>query len=191
MKSWRTLVFGIFLGLAAGAVVWLVSQPPRSSAIELLPAPTPGPILVQVDGAVSQPGVYELPLDSRVREAVQAAGGLRQDANPSAVNFAARVKDGEKLVIPYAGTSATPEGTHTGSEKSKPVTEGTPAGPINLNSATLEELERLPGIGATRAQDIIQYREAHNGFQTIDEIQEVPGIGPATFERLKSYITVD
>lgn len=191
MKNGFQILLGIVIGMIVSAAIFLVISPPRGKAIELLPAPTQAPIVVHVDGAVANPGVYTLARDSRVQDAINAAGGVSPQANLDTLNLAARLKDGDKLLILAQGTAMppnlTPEPT---ARKSKTIATGTTSGPINLNTATLEELQTLPGIGETRAQDIIDYRQAHNGFKAIDEIQNISGIGTATFEKLKEHITV-
>ncbi len=192
MKSWHHTLLGLFIGMVATAVLFLVTAPPRGASVELLPAPTPAPIMVHIDGAVQHPGVYALPRDSRMQEAIQAAGGLNQQANQNAVNLAARLKDGDKLTIPAAGTQiALPPASQPTTSKAKSSPQATPSAPVNINTATLEELQTLPGIGATRAQQIIDYRQAHSGFKSIDELQNITGIGPATFEKLKDMVTVN
>ncbi len=192
MKSLHHTLLGLFIGMVATAVLFLVTAPPRGASVELIPAPTPAPIMIDIDGAVQHPGVYALPRDSRVQEAIQAAGGLSQQANQSAVNLATRLKDGDKLTIPAAGTQvALPQSSESTPVKAKSSAQATPGAPVNINTATLEELQTLPGIGATRAQQIIDYRQANGGFKSIDELQNVTGIGPATYEKLKDWITVD
>jgi competence protein ComEA len=187
MNKWLQTLFGVLVGLFLAAVIYLVAAPPRGSSIELLPPPTVAPILVQVDGAVKTPGIYSLARESRVNAAIDAAGGFTQNANKAAMNLAARVKDGEKVVVPVVGTPLplllTPE---VRNEKTIPAATQ----PVNLNTATLDDLQTLPGIGPSKAQKILDYREAHQGFKTIEEIQEVQGIGAATFEKLKEFITV-
>ena len=193
MKNGFQILLGIVIGMIVSAAIFLVISPPRGKAIELLPAPTAAPILVHVDGAVANPGVYTLARDSRVQDAVKAAGGFSSQANLEIVNLAARLKDGDKLLILAQGTAVPPNLTsepESTARKSKAIATSTPSGPVNLNTATLEELQTLPGIGETRAEDIIKYRQAHNGFKAIEEIQNISGIGPATFEKLKEHITV-
>jgi competence protein ComEA len=198
MKNWQLMLLALFIGMLSTAVLFLVASPPRGTSIELLPAPTPAPMMVHVSGAVVQPGVYALPRDSRVVDAVQAAGGFSAQADEGAVNMAARLKDGDKLVIPAIGAlppaAGAPEQPPSGESspgRSSSIPESTSGGLVNINTASLEELQTLPGIGATRAQDIIDYRQAHGGFTTIEDLQNVTGIGTATFERLKDLITVN
>ena len=187
MKNWLNTLLIALLGIAASAIVFLIVTPPRGEPVELLPAPTPAPILVHIVGAVGQPGVYPLPRESRVQDAIQAAGGFAEDADQKAVNLAVRLKDGEKITVPGVGDPVTPEPVTPESSRSGSI----PVGPVDLNSATLEELQTLPGIGETKAKAIIQYREQNNGFDSIQELQEVNGIGPATFENLKELVTVN
>ncbi len=203
MKKWLHPLLWIMLGMVASAAIFLISSPPRGKPVELLPAPTAAPILIHVDGAVKSPGVYGLPRDSRLQDAINEAGGFTDQANQGAVNLATRLKDGDKVHIPTLSTPSAPEpvvssdGEPTAAPSGKTrsgaanAATATPSGPVNINTATLEELQTLTGIGPTRAQDIIDYREAHGGFKTIEEIQNVKGIGPATFEKLKDRITVN
>lgn len=196
----RTLLV-LLCGMALSAILFLVTAPPRGTGIALAPTSSPAPIMVQVEGAVVQPGLYGLPKDSRVADAVQSAGGLGPQANRDAVNMATRLKDGEKLVIPALGAPTAPVPTQPsraseidpngGTLGSESGSKNRPSQPVNLNTATLEELDALPGIGPTRAEQIIAYREQHGGFKTIEELQEVSGIGPATFEQLKAYISIE
>lgn len=189
MKNWHQTLLGIFVGVILSAAFFLIASAPRGAAVELMPAPTPAPILIHVDGAVRNPGVYPLEQGSRVRDAVLAAGGLGDKANSSVLNLAAGLKDGDKLHIPAIGTPLAPVTAATGTEhETEP--DGS-IGPVNINTADEETLSTLPGIGTTRAQQIIAYREQHGGFKTIEEILEISGIGPASFERLKELITVE
>jgi competence protein ComEA len=186
MKSWQNILLGIFVGIILSSAIYLIASPPRGTTVELLPAPTAGPLMIHVDGSVQQPGVYPLSRGSRVQDALLAAGGMTGEANTAAVNLAAPLRDGEKLHIPAQGTPFAPRAPAYEEETAQPNL----VGPVNLNSASLEALENLPGIGPTRASQIIAYREQNGGFQSIEEIMEVSGIGPASFERLKDWITV-
>jgi len=191
------LAFGLVVGLMGAGLIFLAAGRPRGSAVQLLPPPTPAPILVHVSGGVVNPGVYTLPLDSRVQDAVQAAGGLAPEAIGSSLNLAARVKDGEQLIIPTLRPTALPvpstaRAESGGTRFQAPLETEQPAqaGKININFASLEELDTLPGIGPVTAQKIIDYRQANGPFQTPEAIMDVSGIGPATFERIKDLITV-
>jgi competence protein ComEA len=199
MKTWHSILYGsllgVFISIIFAAGIYLASRQPQGNPIELLPAPTPSPLMVQVAGQVQAPGLYSLPRGSRMQDAIQAAGGLTNQADQAAVNLAARLKDGEKVVVPAVGAlSSVPKPVESSSEGSQPGSQNNPESvsfPIDLNLATLEELDALPGIGPTRAQDILRYREEHGGFKTVEELKEIPGIGDATFDRLKEYITVE
>jgi competence protein ComEA len=169
-----------------------VSSQPRGEPITLSPPPTPLPVVVHVSGAVADPGVYTQPPGSRVKDAIEAAGGLSPDANIQGLNLAALLQDGDLIWIP-----ALPKANPTTSNPDKTPGEGqapisTPAstGLININTATLEELDTLPGIGPVKAQSIIDHRNKHGPFNSIEAIQDVVGIGPVTYEGLKELITV-
>lgn len=177
---------GVLAGFAlAGALIY-VSRSPTGDPVPLLPAPTESPLVVQVVGAVPRPGVYEFPEGARIRDAIDAAGGLLTDAEVEALNLAEPLADGQKLVIPFASDAGgTPAPTLA-------AATGTPAATelVNINTATLAQLDSLPGIGPTTAQKIIDYRTTNGPFARIEDIQNVSGIGPSTFEKLKLLITV-
>ncbi len=206
-KGLLLIAFGFFCGLLGAGILFLASQPPRGSAIRLLPPPTASLWVVQVSGAVVQPGVYELPAGRRVQDAVRAAGGFTSDASTTAVNLAALIKDGENIVIPANPPTPAvviPRATSTSQPAARgenppltpaplPTTQEQPAttpdGLININTASLEELDRLPEIGPVMAQRIIDYRTTNGPFAAIEDIMNVQGIGPATFEKIKTLIT--
>ena len=147
-----------------------------------LPTPAPPSIVVDVGGRVRRPGLVTLPLGSRVADALRAAGGALRQRDLLSVNLAAKVSDGELLLVgvPGAGTSATSAGS--GSAGS--------AGPVNLNTATAEELDALPGIGPVLAQHILDWRTAHGSFRSVDQLRDVSGIGDSTFADLAPLVTV-
>jgi len=195
MKTWQSILFGILLGLLFSGAILLIIAPPRGKPIELSPLPTPAPLVVYITGEVIHPGVYSLPRLSRVSNAIEAAGGLQPDADQSAVNLAARLLDGEKIVVPKInepGTGSVAITPQIGQPNSQ-TGFATPSieNPLNLNTATLEEFDLLPGIGPTRSADIVAYRTQHGSFKTIDEIMQVSGIGQTTFDRIKDLIYVD
>ena len=142
-----------------------------------------GEVVVHVAGAVSSPGVYTLPADSRVDDAVRAAGATA-DADLSQLNLAQKLADGQKITVPVAG--ATP----ADGSSAATTADSDNGGLININTATQEELESLPSIGEVRAQAIITYREEHGGFRTIDELKEVSGIGDKIFADISPHVTV-
>lgn len=146
-------------------------------------APAQAPVIVHVDGAVSAPGVYELAEGDRVRDAVEAAGGLAEGADTSQMNLAATVADGEKVHVPVVGeTVAAPPGG-TGSAGAVP-------GPVNINTADVEELDTLPGVGEATAQAIVEDRERNGPFASPEDLMRVSGIGERKFERLEGLVCV-
>jgi len=152
----------------------------------ITPAPTPTPqvLTVYVSGAVARPGVYTLPDHSRVRRAINAAGGFAEGALRAGVNLAQILMDGQQIHVPREGEAPLPV-VPAGSPFS-----GDQAGSININTATVEQLTTLPRIGPVMAGRIIAYRESHGPFRKIEDIKNVKGIGDATFERLKDLIAV-
>ncbi len=169
-----------------------MSSQPRGEPITLSPPPTPLPVVVHVSGAVADPGVYALPTGSRVKDAIESAGGLSPDASIQGLNLAAQLQDGDLIWIP-AIPKANPETSNPDkipSEDQAPISTPASTGLININTATLEELDTLPGIGPVKAQSIIDHRNEHGPFNSIEAIQDVVGIGPVTYEGLKELITV-
>ncbi|MEA2492614.1 MAG: competence protein ComEA [Thermoleophilaceae bacterium] len=152
-------------------------------------APKPS-IWVDVAGAVRRPGLYSLPWGARVAAAVELAGGVRSGADRAAVNLAAKLVDGQQILVPLRNGPV--RGAAPGSVASAPAagsaSAGSASGPISLSSATQDQLEQLDGIGPALAQRILQYRDQHGGFRSIDELQQVAGIGEKRFEALKGSI---
>lgn len=182
-KQWYWLAGFIIIGVLLGiGVLFLVTRPPEGSPITLLPAPSPVPITVYVSGRVNHIGLYALPSGSRVNDAIQAAGGFSEDANRGALNLAKILEDGEQLDIPELITSTVAGGRMGSSDPSFTL--------VNINTATLEQLDTLPEIGPKTAQEIINYREANGSFAGIEDIMKVPRIGQVTFEKIKGLITV-
>ena len=143
-------------------------------------------ITVDVKGAVKSPGIYDLPVGSRVHDAVQKAGGLTEEADSKSLNLAQKVSDEALVYVPTKGEEAASQqaasGTASSTSKEKKV---------NLNKASLEELKQVKGLGGKRAQDIIDHREANGKFKSVEELKKVSGIGAKTIEKLKDYVTVD
>lgn len=184
----KDLFIGVLFGLVSAGLILLVSQPKPGRAVLLRPAPTPRPVVINIDGAVVSPGVYTLPVQSRVIDAVEAAGGLTEYASPGSVNLAAELEDGSHIYIPARNPSQDNPGELSGSAVG--ITEsGEMITLVNINQASLEVLTSLPGIGPVTAEKIITYRNEQL-FSKIEEIQKVPGIGPATYEQIKIYLTV-
>ena len=141
-------------------------------------------ITVDVKGAVKSPGIYDLPVGSRINDAVQKAGGLTDNADSKSINLAQRISD-EALVYVPTKEEATSQEAHSNASNTKENKK------VNLNKASLEELKQVKGLGAKRAQDIIDHRESNGKFKSVDELKKVSGIGAKTIEKLKEYVTVD
>lgn len=184
LKSILYLASGILFGLFVAVLVWVVARSPSGTAVVLRPAPTEKPIIVYITGAVPRPGVYALPKDARIQDAISAAGGFLAEADKSQINLAALLEDGQQLDIPYIEGASPVLGTPV------PEVETSTTEVIDINIASSSELETLPGIGPTTAQKIIDYREANGPFISTEDIINVPGIGPGTYERIKDLITV-
>ncbi len=136
-----------------------------------------GDVVVDVAGAVRRPGVYRLPVGARVVDAIGRAGGPSGDAALEGINRAARLADGQQVVVPELGPAGT-AATATASED----------GPISLGSASPEQLETIDGIGPVTAAKIVEYRDLHGGLSSVDQLDRVSGIGPATMESLRSRL---
>jgi competence protein ComEA len=150
--------------------------------------------VVHVAGAVAAPGLYRLGGDPRVADAIDAAGGVAADADLDAVNLAAKVADGERVYVPRRGEvpPAVAVGAGGGGGGSPGVggAGGAPAGPVDLNSATAEQLESLPGVGPATAEAILGYRKEHGRFRSVDELLEVRGIGEAKLAAIRPKVQV-
>jgi competence protein ComEA len=149
-------------------------------------------LMVDVAGAVRRPGVYKLPAGSRVEDALQRAGGARPRADLSAINRAAELEDGRQVLVPRRTPTAQAAAPGTGAQGGAAGTgaAGTAAVPLNLNTATLEQLDQLDGIGPTTAQHILDYRTEHGGFGSVDELDQVPGIGEGRMATLRDKVRV-
>ena len=133
-------------------------------------------VVVHVAGDVRRPGVYRLPAGSRVTDAVRRAGGFAGGADQDAINLAARLGDGQQVVVPGPGAIAASSAS------------GGQSGPISLGSATAEQLDGIDGIGPVTAQKIIEFRDQHGGLSSIDQLDEVAGIGPSTMQTLRGAL---
>ncbi len=196
LRAFYPTFIGVLIGLTLGGLLWIVVRQPRGNSVALLPPPTEAPLVVDVSGAVPRPGVYEFHNGARVKDAVQAAGGLLAEADKSGLNLAAPLEDGQRLEIPYiAGMAPTqsPFSFAPGVGSAAGSNGGQSSGPVDLidiNIATAAELETLPGIGPSLAQAIIDYRNEFGPFFAIEDVMFVDGIGPDTFEAIKELITV-
>ena len=146
-------------------------------------------VFVDIKGAVKNEGVYELSNGSRVTDVVKLAGGFTEDADKKSVNLAEKVTDEAVIYVARVGEIVAP--TTTNSQANGSAQQEESSDKINLNTATLAELQTISGIGAKRAQDIIDYRDANGGFSSVDDLANVSGIGEKTLEKLKSEVTVD
>jgi competence protein ComEA len=185
----RTIVFaaiGLFLVLALGGRLLLRGGESAPAPVRpVAPASRSGPapqtrLFVHVVGAVRRPGLYRLAPGSRVADALARAGGATRTAQVELVNLAAPVADGEQVVVPRRG-AAVAGGSHSGPAAAS-------AGPVHLNTATLEQLDALAGVGPVTAQKILDYRQEHGAFGSVDELDAVPGIGPARLEELRGAV---
>jgi competence protein ComEA len=181
---------------AQAVVLAPVAASPSAAAQGASPAASPAPdVIVYVCGAVRTPGVVRLPAGARVTDALQLAGGPTGRAELAAVNLAAPVADGQQILVPERGApvvaSAPASSGSSGSALGVSSAGGTtPGALININTASLEELDALDGVGPSTAQKIIDYRTENGGFKTIEDIKEVSGIGDAKFAAMKDQITV-
>jgi competence protein ComEA len=144
-----------------------------------------GRVVVDVAGAVNRPGVYTLASSARVEDALERAGGATRRADLSQVNRAAKVEDGRQILVPErAPHGAAAPAAEPGSAP------GAPEQPINLNTATLEQLDQLDGVGPATAQKILEYREEQGGFGSVDELDRIPGIGEKRLAALREDVRV-
>jgi competence protein ComEA len=192
------LVLLVNLALVGGLFFWM--KRPVSSPVEILPpdptpaptstaTPSPSPLRVYVSGAVTRPDVYFLAPGSIVKDAIQAAGGVVGDADLIRINLAQELQDQQQIYVPCVGEAEAPPPV-TGGEPTPSSRAGGSGGEVNINTANIEELDSLPGIGPAFAQRIIEYREANGPFKSIEDITLVSGIGNATFEKIKDRITI-
>jgi competence protein ComEA len=191
----------LFAVIAAGGVqLWLryphpapliISTPVPTLTPTPVPTPTPAPLRVYVTGAVRQPDVYLFPAGSIVKEAIAAAGGATDDADLDRINLAVQLQDQQQVYVPRRGEEARsvlPLVVGSAADGEDGRSGSVPF--VNINAASVAELETLPGIGPTYAQRIVEYRQANGPFAAVEEIMEVKGIGPGTFAKLEGLITV-
>jgi competence protein ComEA len=207
----RLVASAVSVLIVVGGAVWLLRapSPPTEASVPLaqgsapavtLPPPaTPAPVAtspaaptvltVHVAGAVARAGVYRLDRSGRVIDAVDAAGGPSADADLDALNLAAPVADGERVYVPHAGEidpAAVPAGVPAAGDPAA----ATNRGPVDLNTATADELESLPGVGPATAAAIVDDRTRNGPFASVDDLERVPGIGPAKLAALRDQVTV-
>jgi competence protein ComEA len=174
------LLLGRFV-LGAGTTTPAAPLPPPPAAAAGVTGLPSSRVVVDVVGAVRRPGLYRLAHGSRIADAVARAGGATTKADLAQVNLAAPLADGEQVVVPRRGASVA--GVAAGG-----AATGTPTGPVQLSTATLEQLDTLPGVGPATAQKILDYREKHGAFSSVDELDAVPGIGPKRLEQLRELV---
>ena len=165
------------LGAGTTTVAPLPSPPTETAGVTGLEAAR---VVVDVVGAVRRPGLYRLEQGSRIADAVARAGGATGKADLAQVNLAAPLADGEQVVVPKRGVA--------GASGSAPGGTGTASGPVHLSTATLDQLDSLPGIGPVTAQKILDYRAKHGAFSSVDELDAVPGIGPSRMDQLRDLV---
>ena len=188
----RRQLFGVAAAIAV-LLILVVRHHGGGSAPAHIVAPvrvaTPKPaaaklLVIDVAGAVRRSGLYRLRSGSRIHDAIAAAGGPTPEAQLDTVNLAAPIADGEQILVPGRGAAGA-----AAAAASPPAAAGSsPTAPLDLNTATLEQLEALPGIGPVTAQKILDYRQAHGAFHSVTELQGVPGIGPAHMAQLKGLV---
>jgi competence protein ComEA len=187
----RRLIVAAGLALLAVVIAARVVLRPGSASTAPalappLPAQTaPANVVVHVVGAVRRPGLYRLDQGARIADAVARAGGARRKADLAGVNLAAPLADGEQVVVPERGAAVPGAAGRAGGGAAAP---GASTGPVHLSTATLEQLDALPGVGPVTAQKILDYREQHGAFTSVDELDAVPGIGPARMEQLRDLV---
>lgn len=193
----KVYVLLFLIGATAIGVASFWARRPKPAPIIIstpLPTPTPTPVAtptlaplrVYVTGAVEQPDVYALPPGSIVKDALLAAGGATADADLERINLALQLSDQQQLYVPFQGEESPPVAPPARSGSGSASSE---TGLVNINIASAQELETLPGVGPAIAQRIIDHRTEHGPFQAVEDIMDVKGIGPATFEELRDWIT--
>ncbi len=175
---------GVSAGAASTAVPALTTPAADDTSEDGSSGTTPTVVVVDVAGAVRRPGVYRLPQGSRITDAVARAGGMSRNAATSSVDLAAPLADGEQVLVPAtaaggAGVPAAPTGSAAGPGVSAPV---------DLNTATAEQLDALPGVGPVTAQKIVDYRQQHGPYTSVDDLDAISGIGPAKIANLKGLV---
>ncbi|MBL0387315.1 helix-hairpin-helix domain-containing protein [Tumebacillus sp. ITR2] len=196
MKKERFLLLAVLAGVLMAGSVYLYGGKPKAqeatvpiaeaTSKEQVPAQQQAGQSVRVDvkGEVNTPGVYQLPADSRTIDAVQAAGGAKSDGDLAKLNMAAPLKDGTEVVVPKMGAQ---EGKKDSTTQSSAAEDGK----LNLNTASVADLDKLPGIGSARAEAIIKYREDQGNFLTVDDLRKIPGFGVKLVDQIRDRVTVN
>jgi competence protein ComEA len=174
-------------GSAAGASAADVPAltTPAATSVSAASPTAPSVLVVDVAGAVRRPGLYRLSQGSRIADAIARAGGATRHADTALVNLAAPLADGEQVLVPSAvGGAAAAAGA-----AAAPAGAPSPTAPVDLNTATAEQLDALPGVGPVTAQKIVDYRTQHGPFTSVDDLDAIPGIGPARIADLQGLVT--
>ncbi len=191
MKPWQQTLAGFLLGLVVVGAILLVVSSQRGQPIALVtptnnltpfPTSTPKRIRVHVTGAVKIPGVYSLPETARMEDVIQAAGGLQESADPQSLNLAAILVDGQRIFIPPIQEAALAADDRTLNLQASLL--------VNINTASFEELDGLPGIGEVKANAIIDYRQKNGLFTSLEDLMKVEGISQSLFDELVGLITL-
>src|SRR3954452_15404490 len=159
------------------------APPPAAATIDVADE-SGGKVTVDVAGAVKKPGVSRLSSSQRVEDALERAGGPTRRADLSQLNRAAKLEDSRQILVPTRPSQSAPTAAAASS------TPGAPAQPVNLNTATLEQLDTLDGVGPATAQKILDYRTEHGGFGSVDELDQIPGIGEKRLAALREHVQV-
>ena len=166
----------------------MAARPAASVALVPPPAVSPAEVVVQMAGAVVHPGVYRLAAGSRIGDLLSAAGGAVPGVDPAVLALAAKVSDGQRVYLPVPGepTSILSAGASAASAASG----ASSASPLDLNAATVEQLDALPGVGPATAAAIVAYRDKHGGLRSVDELLEIKGLGASKVDALRSLVRV-
>ena len=177
--------------VGSGVPAPVAAVPTSSTPVAAGPTSTSAQVVVDVVGKVRHPGVYRLALGSRVDDVLRAAGGPLPGVDLNSLNLARKVADGEQIAVGVPAASlmpAGPGGLGGSSGPGGPAASG--SGPIDLNTATPEQLDALPGVGPVLAQRIVDWRTAHGRFDSVDQLRQVSGIGPSKFDDIRALVTV-
>jgi competence protein ComEA len=186
IDKYKFVVSGILIAIILVSAGFILFASPKKGEVKIVdPSETKSGQVCKVDveGAIRHPGVYSLSPDNRVEDAIKAAGGALANADLSKVSngLAAKISDGQRIMIPFVvDTNSVSEASSTGESD----------GRININTASLAELDTLPGVGPATAQKIIDYRQQNGSFGSIEDIMKVSGIGQAKFDNMKDKITI-
>ncbi len=178
MKTCQAVVIGILTGLLLGGAIYWVASPHPQGTISFVSPTQSNSVTISITGQVAHPGVYSLPSGSRINDAIAAAGESLVNADLNGIPLAQLLEDQENIIIPSIETEQTTSLSNS-------------QGKINLNTATLEQLESLPGIGKEKAQEIIDFRTNNGNFSSIEDLLAVPGFGPSIYNTIKDKIEVE